>query len=71
MANLSRAAPTGRANPRRLDPAIAPRKQFINGRPATDLIEASPDGKFVKASSNRKGQPLDLALGRPTRYCAA
>ena len=70
MANLSRPAPAGMAQP--LDLVLGgPNKQFINGRPATDLIEASPDGKFIKASSNRKGQPLDLALGGPTRYCAA
>ena len=40
------------------------------GGPA-DLIEAGPDGKFIKASSNRKGKPLDLVLGGSTRYCAA
>ena len=39
------------------------------GRP--ELIEASPDGQFIKASSNRKGQPLHLALGGSIRYCAA
>ena len=31
--------------------AIAPHKQFINGRPQSS-IEAGPDGKFIKASPN-------------------
>ena len=66
--------------------AIAPRKQFINGRPQSS-IEAGPDGKFIKASPQwplyqglepvyqgqlqPEGPTLDLALGGPTRYCAA
>ena len=55
MASLSRPAPTGRADPyiqlSEARSAIAPHKQFINGRPATDLIEAGPDsnGRFIKA----------------------
>ena len=34
------------------------------------LEPEGPDGQFIKASSNRKGQPVDLAFGGPTRYCA-
>ena len=29
---------------------LAPHKQFIKSRPATRLIEAGPDGKFIKAN---------------------
>ena len=36
--------------------AIAPHKQFINCRPARDLVKAGPDGQFVQA--NRKDQSL-------------
>ena len=31
-------------------------------RYCADLIEAGPDCQFIKANSNRKGQPLDLVL---------
>ena len=62
--------------------AIPPHKQFFNGRslqsrPAP-MSRPAPNGhfikgfnQFIKASSNQKGRPLDLALGRPIRYCAA
>ena len=40
-------------------------------RYCADLIEAGPDGQFIKASSNRKGQPLDLVLAGSTHHCAA
>ena len=42
------------------------------------LSKPAPNGrfikgfsKFIKASSNQKGRPLDLVLGGPIRYCAA
>ena len=35
--------------PSEVESAIAPHKQFINGRPQSS-IEAGPDGKFIKAS---------------------
>ena len=117
-----RPAPTGRANPQiwplKAQFAIAPHKQFINGRSATVFIQAGPvailskpiimailsksngcfinaprsglggpirycaaqavyqrlagpDGQFIKASSDRKGQPPDLAFEGPIRHCAA
>ena len=43
----------------------------------TRIISTEPswrpahDGQFIKASSNRKGRPLHLALGGLIRYCAA
>ena len=52
----------GRAKPLGLaleaQAAIAPHKQFINCRPARDLVKAGPDGQFVQACSNRKDQSL-------------
>ena len=78
-----RPAPTGRANPQiwplKAQFAIAPHKQFINGRSATVFIQAGPvailskpiimailsksNGCFINAP--RSG------LGGPIRYCAA
>ena len=58
----------GRAKPLGLaleaQAAIAPHKQFINCRPARDLVKARP-------APTGKTSPLDLALGGLTRYCAA
>ena len=54
---LQREGPTLRSCPRRPKPLLRRiNKQFINGRPATDLVEAGFDGQL--ASSNQKGQPL-------------
>ena len=56
MASLSRPALIGRADPyiwlSEARSAIAPHKQFINGRPATDLIKAGPDGKSYQSQSH-------------------
>ena len=41
--------PTPKIWPSEAQSAIAPHKQFINGRPQSS-IEAGPDGKFIKAS---------------------
>ena len=69
MAFFSKPAPTGRADlqiwPSEAQSAIAPCKQFINGRrPATVLIEAGPDGNFIKTPRLRGVSSLSTA-GRP------
>ena len=57
IATLSRPASydgRGRDNPQiwpsEARSAVAPHKQFINGWLATVLIEAGPDGQFIKAA---------------------
>ena len=46
---LIKASSNRNCQPLDLAHPLLPRKQFINGRPATDLIEAGPNGQFMKA----------------------